>query len=109
MRTLNAQGLHWLMRGKEGHRVDHQGTTKKLDEVVESLTFRVSALGEALAVRLIAVQLSDEQDNVLGRWTLLTNVGEEMSREEVAQWYYWRVYQFCLIHCSYYRSIRRKS
>ena len=130
MRPLSAQGLHWLIRGKEGHRVEHLGTTKKLGEVADGLTFRVSGevdykgkkagiavsearititraakpkqvcevtgkripvqKGEALAVRLIAVQLTDKQGNVLGRWTLLTNVAEEVSREEVAQWYYWR-------------------
>jgi hypothetical protein len=130
MRTLSLHGLNWLVRGKEGHRVEHEGKTKKLGEVAEGLTFRVSGevdykgkkagiaiseaaititrsanskqrceitgkrvsrqKGEALAVRVVVVQLSDKQGNVLGRWTLLTNVDERVSQEEVAQWYYWR-------------------
>ncbi|WP_145957511.1 hypothetical protein [Xenorhabdus hominickii] len=42
MRTLSEQGFYWLIRGKEGHRVQYQGSTKKLGEVADELTFHLS-------------------------------------------------------------------
>ncbi|WP_242688786.1 hypothetical protein [Photorhabdus tasmaniensis] len=41
MRTLSEHGFYWLIRGKEGHRVQYQGSTKKLGEVADGLTFRI--------------------------------------------------------------------
>ncbi|TDB41259.1 transposase, partial [Photorhabdus khanii] len=130
LRQLSAQGFRWLIRGKEGHRVEYQGETQKLGQVAENLSFHVTgqvdykgrkaglAVSEAgititraakpkriheetgkrlkvqsgppLPVRLIVVRLMDEEGQRLGQWTLLTNVGEEMGPDEVAQWYYWR-------------------
>lgn len=130
MRALSAQGLNWLIRGKEGHRVEHNKETKKLGEVADSLEFSVSGKveykgkeaciavsetgvkitrdakpkrvdettgkrvqaqkGEALSVRLIVVQLSDEEGSALARWTLLSNVDTKVTQDEIAQWYYWR-------------------
>ncbi|WP_254304354.1 hypothetical protein, partial [Candidatus Sodalis sp. SoCistrobi] len=46
--------------------------------------------GEPLTVRLVVVRLTDDLGNVVGRWTLLTNVCSEITCEEVARWYYWR-------------------
>lgn len=42
MRALSAEKLNWLIRGKEGHRVEHDKETKKLGEVADSLSFTVS-------------------------------------------------------------------
>ncbi|PHM66596.1 hypothetical protein Xkoz_03827 [Xenorhabdus kozodoii] len=41
MRTLSEQGFYWLIRGKEGHRVQYQGKTKKVGEVADELRFQV--------------------------------------------------------------------
>jgi Transposase DDE domain len=46
--------------------------------------------GSPLPVRLVVAQLSDNEGRELGRWTLLTNVEEKISGDEIAQWYYWR-------------------
>ena len=34
--------------------------------------------------------MSDNEEREPGRWTLLTNVEDDISGDEVAQWYYWR-------------------
>jgi hypothetical protein len=45
--------------------------------------------GEPLPLRLVVVQVRDEQGGLLAEWSLLTNV-EEASALEIARWYYWR-------------------
>jgi len=46
--------------------------------------------GVSLTIRLVAVRLTDTYGNFIGRWTLLTNVSSEITRVQVARWYYWR-------------------
>lgn len=130
MRGLSAQGLYWLIRGKEGHQVTYQGCSRKVGAVADDLVFgagkqvdykgrqvclsvgetpvtltrvakpkrtdretgkrvKVQA-GPPLPVRLVVARLSDSEGRELGRWTLLTNVGDDISGDEIAQWYYWR-------------------
>ncbi|MCC8420405.1 MULTISPECIES: hypothetical protein [Photorhabdus] len=43
-----------------------------------------------MGVRLVVVRLSDDEGNMLARWTLLTHVGAEIPCDEIARWYYWR-------------------
>ncbi|MEA9443941.1 transposase [Candidatus Fukatsuia symbiotica] len=43
MWELSVQGLRWLIRGKEGHRVQYKGETQKLGEVADGLEFTVRA------------------------------------------------------------------
>ena len=130
MRALSAQGLYWLIRGKEGHQVTYQGCSHKVGAVADNLVFGTSkqidykgkksclSVGEApvaltraakpkrtdrktgrrvkvqagppLPVRLVVARLSDSEGRELGRWTLLTNVEDNISGDEIAQWYYWR-------------------
>jgi hypothetical protein len=61
---------------------------KRLDEKTGKRVKRQS--GESLSVRLVVAHLSDSQGKCLARWTLLTNVAGDISKEEIAQWYYWR-------------------
>ncbi len=42
LRQLSSQGFRWLIRGKEGLRVEYQGETQKLGQVAESLFFHVT-------------------------------------------------------------------
>ena len=44
MREPGAQGFSWLIRGKEGHRVEYQGETQKPGEVADGLTFSTGTL-----------------------------------------------------------------
>ncbi|MGG2141489.1 hypothetical protein [Symbiopectobacterium sp. RP] len=44
----------------------------------------------ALTLRLVVVRLTDTHGKFIGRWTLLTNVSNELTSAEVARWYYWR-------------------
>ncbi|WP_338492259.1 transposase [Erwinia aphidicola] len=130
MRVLNAQGICWLIRGKEGHRAGWGGKNCKIGEIADNLPFIAGGqagwkgkkanmeIGEtsvvitraakpkrkdkhtgrrvkvqpglALTLRLVVVRLTDTHGNFIGRWTLLTNVSEEISGAEVARWYYWR-------------------
>jgi hypothetical protein len=46
--------------------------------------------GPPLALRLVVSEIRDEQERVLGRWLLLTNLPGEVSAATVALWYYWR-------------------
>ena len=46
--------------------------------------------GEALSLRLVVVRLVNEGGEQECRWILLTNVGSDISSEEVGNWYYWR-------------------
>ncbi|MDC9605846.1 hypothetical protein [Xenorhabdus griffiniae] len=39
MRELDSRGLRRLIRGKEGHRVEYQGRSRKLGEVADELAF----------------------------------------------------------------------
>lgn len=39
MRTLSAQDLRWLIRGKEGHQVTYQGCSHRVGAVADDLTF----------------------------------------------------------------------
>lgn len=39
MRALSAQGLRWLIRGKEGHQVTYQGCSHKVGAVADDLVF----------------------------------------------------------------------
>ncbi|WP_340613341.1 hypothetical protein [Xenorhabdus thailandensis] len=39
MRELDSRSLRWLIRGKEGHRVEYQGRSRKLGEVADELAF----------------------------------------------------------------------
>lgn len=130
MRALSAQGLRWLIRGKEGHKVTYEGASYSVGAVADDQVFgaskqvdykgkkarlsvtetqvlltrvakpkrtdketgkRVKAqAGPPLSVRLVVARLSDSEEHELGRWTLLTNVEDEISGAEIAQWYYWR-------------------
>ncbi|MGG2141057.1 hypothetical protein [Symbiopectobacterium sp. RP] len=36
------------------------------------------------------VRLTDTHGKFIGRWTLLTNVSNDLTSAEVARWYYWR-------------------
>ncbi|NLS44054.1 hypothetical protein EXD76_08980 [BEV proteobacterium] len=45
--------------------------------------------GVALTLRLVVVRLTDTHGKFIGRWKLLTNVGNEITSAEVARWYYW--------------------
>uniref|UniRef100_T1I8J6 Transposase IS4-like domain-containing protein n=1 Tax=Rhodnius prolixus TaxID=13249 RepID=T1I8J6_RHOPR len=38
----------------------------------------------------LVVRLTDTHGKFIGRWTLLTNVSNEITSAEVARWYYWR-------------------
>ena len=130
MRALSAQGLRWLIRGKERHQVTYQGHVHSVGGVADGLVLgaskpvdykgkkacmsvgevpvtltrvakpkradretgrRVKAeAGPPLPVRLVVALLSDNEGRELGRWALLTNVGDDISGDEIAQWYYWR-------------------
>jgi hypothetical protein len=46
--------------------------------------------GAPLALRLVVVEVRDEQNGVLARWLLLTNMSAEVSADMIALWYYWR-------------------
>ena len=46
--------------------------------------------GAPLRLRLIVVRLLLPDDGLAGEWLLLTNLGEEVSAELIAEWYYWR-------------------
>jgi hypothetical protein len=46
--------------------------------------------GPPLALRLVIVQVRDEDKNLLAEWMLLTNVPAEVSAAMIALWYYWR-------------------
>ncbi|MGG2140111.1 hypothetical protein [Symbiopectobacterium sp. RP] len=39
MRTLSSQGICWLIRGKEGHRAEWGGDTRKIGEIADDLPF----------------------------------------------------------------------
>ncbi|MGG2143574.1 transposase [Symbiopectobacterium sp. RP] len=130
MRTLSSQGICWLIRGKEGHRAEWGGDTRKIGEIADDLPFIANGqvgwkgkkanmeIGEtsviitrtakpkrkdkntgrrvkvqpgvALTLRLVVVRLTDTHGKFIGRWTLLTNVSNELTSAEVARWYYWR-------------------
>ncbi|MGG2142622.1 transposase [Symbiopectobacterium sp. RP] len=130
MRTLSSQGICWLIRGKEGHRAEWGGDTRKIGEIADDLPFIANGLvgwkgkkanmeigetsviitrtakakrkdkntgrrvkvqpGVALTLRLVVVRLTDTHGKFIGRWTLLTNVSNEITSAEVARWYYWR-------------------
>jgi len=45
--------------------------------------------GPPLRLRLVIVQVRDEQGQLLAQWWLLTNVWE-VSADQIALWYYWR-------------------
>jgi hypothetical protein len=46
--------------------------------------------GAPLRLRLIVVRLLLPDDGLAREWLLLTNLGEEVSAELIAEWYYWR-------------------
>lgn len=46
--------------------------------------------GAPLRLRLIVVRLLLPDDGLAGEWLLLTNLGQEVSAEMIAEWYYWR-------------------
>lgn len=45
--------------------------------------------GRPLRVRLVVVQMRDDEGELLAEWTLLTNVWDEPP-VQIANWYYWR-------------------
>jgi hypothetical protein len=46
--------------------------------------------GAPLRLRLIVVRLLLPDNGLAGEWLLLTNLGQEVSAEMIAEWYYWR-------------------
>jgi hypothetical protein len=46
--------------------------------------------GRPLALRLIIVEVRDDQGQVFGTWYLLTNVPSNVPAATIALWYYWR-------------------
>lgn len=51
---------------------------------------RKSVPGLPLRLRLVVVQLRDEEGRVLAEWLLLTNVPASVLADRIALWYYWR-------------------
>lgn len=52
---------------------------------------RVTVPGPPLKVRLIITEVRDDEDQVLARWYLITNVFDaEITADVIALWYYWR-------------------
>jgi hypothetical protein len=52
---------------------------------------RVNVPGPPLTVRLILTEVRDEDDQMLARWYLITNVfAVEITADVIALWYYWR-------------------
>ena len=46
--------------------------------------------GPAVEARLVVSEIRTPDEQVVARWLLVTNVGEEVSAEQIARWYYWR-------------------
>ena len=46
--------------------------------------------GEPLVIRLIVSQITNEDNDVVAQWYLLSNVPEHIEDEQLALWYYWR-------------------
>ena len=46
--------------------------------------------GKAIELRLVVAQVRDSQGKVLAQWLLWSNLGEEVTAETLALWYYWR-------------------
>ena len=68
----------WITRNAKSARKDQSGKRVAPEK------------GEALRTRLIAADVKDEAGKSLARWTLLSNVPDDISCTELASWYYWR-------------------
>lgn len=46
--------------------------------------------GEALTLRLIVSEIRDNRGRVISTWLLFSNVPKDVTKETLAQWYFWR-------------------
>jgi hypothetical protein len=129
LREMSSQGFKWLIRAKEGHRIEHQGKTCKVAEAAERVeTQQVQPIaykgnqhmlhvgetairitraakpkrkddsgqrvapqpGSAIEAKLIVAVVKDDQDKIVARWSLISNVPSEIAAVEMTTWYYWR-------------------